>query len=519
MYVARDYQQSAIDTAYQRVADGARPIICAATGSGKSVIAGLIAKEAMDAGKRVLFISFREEILDQIFAIFTDICGPGKVGYLMRDKKPWWFYPPVTVASADTLKARWNRSETWRIPAEVVLIDEAHLSLSPKMMQTVMPFYADQTVIGFTATPARRSGLGLGSYYSRIIQVQSVQQLMDAGFLAPCEYWAGSHADTSKIRVDYKTRDFKERELSTAAMEGKLIGDVVDNWLRLASDRHTIGFAVDIAHAQALTERFQAAGVDADLIHSKMLKDARRHVSNQFRAQKLQVLLNVGIAVYGYDVPSINCVVLARPTKSIVMHHQQIGRGIRPNTDGGHTMILDHADNVRRLGCIEDEIRWRLDSGKEAAGNTTRDGDPSRQKKPEAPPTECGNPECRYIMVRTRVCPKCGWEKPVAARDIETIETDLVRYRKAKSAGTPEQKEMRLYYAMAKGWCELNGKNIGAAWHQTKRKFNEEAPWAWRELPSVPPDARVTADMHKATVDYARRQAYGKKRKKKQATA
>jgi superfamily II DNA or RNA helicase len=518
MFVARDYQEEAIANVHQRVSEGHTPIVSAATGSGKSIIAGLLAKEALDAGKRVLFISFREEILDQIFGIFNDICGRGNVGYLMRDKKPWWFYPPVTVASADTLKARWHKSDSWKIPADLVLVDEAHLSLSPKMTRTVMPHYKEQTVIGFSATPARRTGLGLGSYYSRIVQVRSVQQLIDDGHLAACEYWAGPHAATEGLRTDSRTRDFREGDIvEWSKKDGdKRIGDIVDNWLRLARDRHTIVFAVDIADAVALTERFQAAGVAAEVIHSKMRHEARTQVSDQFRAQEIQVLINVGVCVYGYDVPSCNCVVLGRPTKSIVMHHQQIGRGIRPNPDGGHTMILDHADNVRRLGCIEDEIRWRLGKGKEAAVNTTRDGDATRNKKPEAPPTECGN--CHYIFVRSRICDKCGWEKPIAAREVDTIQANLERIRKARSTGTPDEKDQRTYYLMAKGWCELNGKDIGMAYHQTKRKLKFDAPWAWRNLPSFKPDARVSAEMHKALQDYARRMSYAK-RKKKKATA
>src|SRR5690606_9801985 len=137
------------------------------------------------------------------------------------------------------------------------------------------------------------------------------------------------------------------------------------------------------------------------------------------------------IATYGYDVPEIRCVVVARPTKSIVLWHQMVGRGLRPKPDGDHCKVLDHGDNLRRLGAIEDEIRWRLDEGKEAVINTTREGDASRGKSPEPPPTECG--ECHYLFSRSRVCPKCGWEKPAAARDVETLEADLVRVRSAQS--------------------------------------------------------------------------------------
>jgi superfamily II DNA or RNA helicase len=220
----RQYQTDAIATTNQRVAEGHRPIVCAATGSGKTVIAARMAKEAFDANRRVLWMTGREEILRQTFKTFNEFLGVGKVGILMRDEGPWWMYPPVTVASWDTLKARWGKADIWKIPADVVLVDEAHLSLSEIMSQTIMPHYRDKgaKVIGFTATPARRSGRGLGSYFTRIIQVRSVQQLIDDGFLAPCEYWAGAHVDLEKVKVDSRTNDYKDRELARASMEGAL---------------------------------------------------------------------------------------------------------------------------------------------------------------------------------------------------------------------------------------------------------------------------------------------------------
>jgi DNA repair protein RadD len=507
MFELRTYQRQAIDLAYQRVGEGHRPIICAPTGSGKTVIAGHIAREAMAQNKRVLWMTGREEILKQTFSTFNEICGRGSVGILMCDERPWWFYPPVTVASWDTLKARWDKADVWRIPADVVLIDECHLSLSEKMSQTIMPHYQAKTVIGLTATPARRSGRGLGSYFTRIVQVRSVQQLIGEGFLAPCEYWAGSHVDVSRLRTDRKTNDFQEEDVAQAAMDGKLIGDVPDNWLRLAKDRHTIGFAVNIAHAQALTERFQAAGIATDVIHSKMARETRGEITSKFRAQKIQVLWNVGIATYGFDCPSISCVILARPTKSIVLHHQMIGRGLRPKADGGYCMVLDHADNVRRLGCIEDEIRWRLDEGKEAAVNTTRDGDPTRNKAAQAPPTECGS--CHYVFSRSRICPKCGWEKPTAARDLESVPADLVKVRNARSAVKLEQQDKRAWYLMARAWCIEHGKKPGMAWHRYREKFGEDAPAVWNRMATIPPDVRVASYMRAGLIRYVKSQRRG----------
>jgi DNA repair protein RadD len=499
MFELREYQRKAIETTYQRIGEGHRPIICAATGSGKTVIAGHLAKEAMDAGKPVLWVTGREEILRQTFATFNDICGLGKVGILMRQEKPWWFYPPVTVASWDTLKTRWNKSDLWRVPAELFLVDECHLSLSEKMSQTIMPHYQDKTVIGLTATPARRSGRGLGSYFTRIVQVQSVKNLMDEGFLAHCEYYGGAYADTSRIKVNRMTNDYDEHDLAKAALDGKLIGDILDNWLRLARDRHTIVFAVDIAHAQALAERFQGAGIMADVVHSKMTHETRSRITDQFRSQATQVLVNVGIAMYGFDCPSISCVVLARPTKSIVLHHQMVGRGLRPKSDGGYCKILDHGENIRRLGFIEDEIRWKLNENTEAATNTTREGDRKSNKPPQALPIECGS--CGHIFAHSRVCPKCGWEKPQASRDIETVQADLVKIGKSQSDFKLQAEDKREWYLMAVGWCDEHRKKRGMAYYRYLDKFGEK-PGRWAG--SLFPNERVSAYMQAGLIRFAK---------------
>lgn len=506
----RDYQAEAIAKTYERVAEGHRPIICSQCGSGKTVMAAHIAKDAMEEDRRVIWMTGREEIIRQAYRTFSDVCGIRNVGVLcaaLENETPWHFYPKITLASWDTLKARWHKSETWKIPAELVIVDEAHLSLSPKMSETIMPYYQDRTVIGMTATPSRRNGRGLGSYYTRIIQVRSTQQLIDDGHLAPCEYWSGSHPDTEKLPIDPKTGEFRPQELGAAHRSGALIGDVVKHWLKRASDRHTIVFAVDIAHAVALCENFQEAGVAAEVIHSKMRRETRDRISEQFRAGAFQVLVNVGIATYGYDVPEVNCVVVARATRSIVLWHQMLGRGIRPK-GGDYCIVLDHGNNWRRLGCIEDEIRWRLDAGRTAAVNTTREGDPSRNKNPEAPPTECGN--CRYVFQRSRVCPKCGWEKPVRGKNVETLDGELVRVRKAR--GPEFSDEQREFFLMLRHYQESKRYSFGWALHQFEKKHKTLPPKAWNRMPTIPPSAQVRSWIRSRQIAFAKAQQKQKRR-------
>jgi superfamily II DNA or RNA helicase len=340
----------------------------------------------------------------------------------------------------------------------------------------------------------------LGSHFTRIIQVQSVQQLIDDDYLAACEYWAGSQADVSKVRT--VNGDFETKGLSSVVNDKVLIGDVVDNWLRLASDRHTILFATDISHSEALNQRFQSAGVDSEVLHSKTPPQNRNKITDDFRNRRFQLLVNVGIATYGYDVPSVSCIVLARPTKSIVLHLQMIGRGMRPKEDGGYCVILDHAGNVRRLGAAEDEIRWSLDAGKQAATNYRRHQN-QQKNTDEAALTTCE--ECSHMFSHSRVCPKCGWVKPLIARDIDTVDANLIKILHARDevaqSDWPDQVE---FFRMLKGHCSKNGYKPGWAAYKFREKLGHWPPHAWSNHGPIEPSSRVKNWILSRQIAYAK---------------
>ncbi|MEO1035204.1 MAG: DEAD/DEAH box helicase [Pseudomonadota bacterium] len=499
MYELREYQQKSVDLALQRVSEGQRPIICAPTGSGKSIIAAEIARRSLAQGKRSLIASGRREIIEQMTETVSKHCGVANVSLLMAGER-YRHGAPITVASWDTLKARWDKSHAWRVSADTVLWDECHLSLSKKMSEKVLPFYENSDVIGLTATPAKKSGRGLGSYYTRIIRVRTVRELQDDGYLARTEYWAGSHIDTSKLRT--KQGDFDGKQLASASNDAKLVGDVVDNWLRLASDRHTIVFAVDIAHAEALASGFQSAGIEAEVLHSQIDLNTRKLLTQQFKRKKFQVLVNVNVATYGYDVPSVNCVVLARATKSIVMHHQAIGRGLRPKSDNDYLVVLDHGDNVRRLGFIEDEIRWRLDETRSAATNYKRQKDDEAGRERDL--TKCK--QCSHLFTASRTCPKCGWEKPRQQRHVETVDANLVKIARDQGTSSGDEfPEPKMFYRMLRGYAASQGYSDGWAAHRWKEKHSKFPPKEWKHLTPLVPHARVKSWVRSRQIAWAKR--------------
>jgi superfamily II DNA or RNA helicase len=493
-------------------------IHCAPTGSGKTIIQVKIAKREMERGDSTAILTPRNEIFDQTLTHAGSYIGVENVS-ILRAKRPgerWDPVAPVHIVSWPTLIARARRSNFWFPDVRRVLVDECHLSMAPKILEILEHYAPKARIDGYTATPARQTGKGLGRFFTEIKHVTSVRRLITDGWLAPCEYWGGATPDLTGIRV---TRgDYENAPLSEVCVT--LVGDVVDNWLRLASERHTIVFAVDIAHCEALHDRFRELGVNSASLHIKKTTEQREEIVAQFKAGQIQVLVNVSIASYGFDAPSVNCIVIARPTKSIVLHLQMIGRGMRPGVsiegyvikDPDHPhfktcMILDHAGNVTALGMADDLFRWRLDDGKKACENWTKNPESGEHERREQ---VCA--DCSHIFSGMRICPKCGWEVPLTKRDVSVQEGDLVRIGKNLVKALPEGwVSHEKFYAMLLHHSKANGESDNWARNQFKKKALCWPEPQWDGQPTVPPDKRVRNFIQ------SRKYAYGAMQRKLRA--
>jgi superfamily II DNA or RNA helicase len=383
-------------------------------------------------------------------------------------------YEQVQVVCWPTLVARSLRSEAWYPSADLVLLDEAHLALSKKMLERVLPYYEKSRVIGFTATPARTTGHGLGTYFTDLLEIVRIPKLIEEGFLVPGKYFGGQMADMSKVKTT--AGDYNQKQSSEENSRAVLIGDVVANWMRLAGDRHTVVFAVDIRHANALAEKFQEQGVSVGVVTNGTSDSDRMEVIQKFRDRDIQVLCNVMVAAYGFDVPTIDCIVLARPTKSIPLHLQMLGRGLRPSPGKEHCMMLDHSGNVTRLGTAEDDYEWCLsadyrvqDSGRFQKGGERKDK-----------PVTCQ--QCKHIFRRSPVCPNCGWQIPAPKKDVAHVEADLVEITQTR---IQEWIDKRTFY------LELLYLSSEGGWHPKRAacvyrdKFDQWPARKWNNLAPI----------------------------------
>jgi superfamily II DNA or RNA helicase len=256
----RPYQTRAIEALRESVRGGARRIVlAAATGSGKTTIAGRLIERSTDRKRRSLFIAHRRELINQAYERLLAMGLPeGEVGVIMAKDPRTNPGATVQVASIDTLR---NRPKPF---ADVVIVDECHRALA-KSYQDLADYYDRSIHLGLTATPYRADGRGLGDRYDALIPVSSPKELIDEGFLvAPRVFTVPERSLPDLKGIRTQAGDYKINQLAEAVDRSGLVGDIVDHWHRHAKGRRTVAFAVNVSHSIHIAEQFRAAGVRAE---------------------------------------------------------------------------------------------------------------------------------------------------------------------------------------------------------------------------------------------------------------
>lgn len=329
--ILREYQQEAVVKVRASVAGGnKRVVLVLSTGGGKSLIFSEIIKLARERGNRCLFLVHRRGLVLQMAETIKKHIGC-EVGMIMAGHESDT-EADVQVGTLQTFSRRLNLDELscnrFFVDAQVVLIDEAHTAVS-KRTKDVLALYQGKVIIGCTATPMRADGRGLGEVFDALVDVASVKELTEGGYLAPVRYFAPATPDLEKIKV--VRGDYELAELGKRMNTPKLVGDIVDNWTRIAPGQKTIVFCVNVKHAIAVCEAFNRVGIPTAVLTAKSSDDARESVFRDMDNGNLLVICNVALYIEGMDVPDISCVVMARPTKSLGLYRQACGRGLRPS--------------------------------------------------------------------------------------------------------------------------------------------------------------------------------------------
>jgi DNA repair protein RadD len=382
-YKLRDYQVAAVEAAVGCVEKKHNGILTLPTGSGKSLVIAQIAKEI---GGRILVLQPSKEILEQNYEKMEGFgfwnLGVYSASMGRKDRGQ------ITFATIGSIIRKKHLFKEFQL----TIIDECHKVNAKNGMYKNFIEHLEIQALGLTATPYRmKSYRDMHSgeiaaesrfltrtrprIFNKVVHVTQLKDLFDQGYLCELDY---------DIDMDYHAKDIKgnstgqgydefslKRYNKTMSIPAK-IADAVHK-----TDRsHYLAFTQFRSETKEVLEYLRQYSISCAEVSADTKKDDRERIIRQFRAGRIQCVVNVGVLTTGFDFPELDCIILGRPTRSVALYYQMCGRGIRPYPDKRSCLLVDLCDNVNRFGRIETfEIydstgkgMWRLKSD---AGNLT----------------------------------------------------------------------------------------------------------------------------------------------------
>lgn len=458
--VLHDYQKSLKADLYQEWITGQKNVLVRLdTGGGKSVIVSDVMLDGHRQGAKQAVIAHRNELVTQMSMHIANRGIPHRIigsdstiaqarrqhraefgDTLINPASSTWVVGVDTmVRRRELLEKDFRQIDRWAIDEAHHVIggieldangqhvknknDEYVFNTLPNKWGTAVSMMPFALGAGFTATPLRADGKGLGrsfdGVFDSMVSGPDMRFLIQNGFLSDYEMVC----PRSDLEVDDKDKsasgDWSNSTLRKAAKKSHIVGDTVENYCKYAYARRAIVFATDVETAGETASKFNSLGIPTVSLSAKTPTTVREKYIKEFRDGKIWVLINVDLFDEGFDVPACDVVVLARPTGSLGKYRQMVGRALR-YVPGKIALIIDQVSNVIRHGLPDKNMEWLL-ARREKRGGKPPDPD-------EIPLTACV--ECAKPYEKFRAaCPHCGAQKPLPeprSRTLEMVKGDLV---------------------------------------------------------------------------------------------
>ena len=381
-----------------------------ATGGGKTTVFSHIGARMVASARRIGVLVHRRELLDQARA---RLAVEGIEAAAIAPRQQIDLAGLAHVASVQTLVKRLDQlPPDW---FDLLVVDECHHSPA-FTWDTILAHFSTARILGVSATPVAANGAGLGSHYSELICGPSPQWLTDHGYLAPARMFSPPGIDRDQIRR--RMGEFVASEASGMMRSDSIIGDSLALYRQHLDGQTAVAFCCDVAHAEAVADMFRRNGVPAAAIDGTMRRDpgAIPRILADLADGTLKVVTSCELIGEGTDIPSVGGALLLRPTQSVALHLQQIGRPLR-HQPGKVAILCDQVGNIRTHGChLWDQV------GQERAW--TLEGSRRGRSKPPAPSVRVC-PQC-YATLRsgTQRCP-CGYEWVLWRRELQHVDGEL----------------------------------------------------------------------------------------------
>lgn len=348
----RPYQIEAVNACAEAWEQHRSLLLVMATGTGKTFTGSRIVADRADRG-RILWLAHRGELLEQAAETLTERvglpCNLEKAELRAPREMDLWGARPVVVASVPSLRGR--RLKEWSPTSfATIVVDEAHHAPA-KTYRDILGHFEGAKVLGLTATPDRGDGTGMHTVFDHCAYEYDIRRGIGEGYLCSIQQKAVHCADLDISDVNTVAGDLNQGQLEQALIDGGVLHQTAAPLVELAGRRQTLVFTAGVAQAHALADVIAGYLGNADLVKAldgTTNKELRRKYIADFRAGRIQYLLNCAVLTEGFDAPETACVAVARPTKSRALYAQMIGRGTRIADGKADCLILDFTGNSGR---------------------------------------------------------------------------------------------------------------------------------------------------------------------------
>lgn len=402
--ILHDYQRDAVRNVLEALHEHRRVVLQMPTASGKTFTAMELLKALRQRGP-VWFVCHRQEIILQTVRAMNEHDITCAVISPRHDAEPACM---VQVASVQSLRNRWQN-----YPAPAVIIwDECHHAVA-KTWAEWFDRFPDAWHLGLTATPERLDGKPLSGLFAHMVCGPSTRWLIDNGRLSTFKIFTQRSEDREKALQALRAGkgDYRPGDLDRVMNTPVLIGDALEHYQRHADGKRALAFCVNREASKALVAKFTEAGIPAMHVDMETPDDARKAAVEALRSGDLKMISNVDVFTEGVDIPALDAVILMRPTRSLALYLQMVGRVLRRCEGKETALVLDHAGFFWQQPGPADEYEWSLEGG-------------ARERRLSAMRRE-GN--------RTLVCPVCGYTHANSVRCEECGH----KYRESDLTATP----------------------------------------------------------------------------------
>lgn len=389
MITLRPYQTEAVNAAVSELKMGRHPVLCLATGTGKSLIIAAVVARALEAGQRVWVLTHIQQLIQQNADAYEKYARQSNYGIMCAALGRWDTQQRLTYGTIQTVTGAARGGE---LPApSLIIVDEAHrvphnLEDGGGQYSALFKLYPQAQRLALTATPWRMDngliyGEGEQFWFDELAYHYSVEQAVADGYLCPLVGVSTEvQLDLQGVTVngDYVQREVGERETA------EWLKAVATSLARLAARRrHVAVYAPTISAAvRAMNAIHEATGWSSELITGSMPKEQRAEVLFRFRAGVTKVLCSVDTITTGFDLPSLDCIVCLRPTQSSSLWVQIQGRGTRLHPEKENCLVLDYVGNLQRLGGVGMYDTYVRERGGEVEAEVEATPEPVRERAP-----------------------------------------------------------------------------------------------------------------------------------------